>query len=81
VGVVCFARWEVPKSQRRGGGCSDVEARGEMVVATGARRFCGGLCRHGRWCNGLVCCGWSVEVVHAVVPVEDVGWFDPVGRQ
>jgi hypothetical protein len=32
----------------------------------------------GRWCYGWGCCGWWVEVVPAVGPVDDVGRLDPV---
>jgi hypothetical protein len=63
-----------------GDGCSDAEAYGEMVVATGAFSSCGGLWWHGRWCYGRGYVDWQIEGVLPVVsPIEDVRQLDPVG--
>jgi hypothetical protein len=45
----------------RGDGCSDVEASGEMDVATGACSSCGELWLRGRWCYRRGCVDWRVE--------------------
>jgi hypothetical protein len=50
-----------------------------MDMVTGACSSCEGLWGRGMWCYGRGYCGWWVEVVPVVGPVEDVGWLDRVG--
>jgi hypothetical protein len=60
--------------------CSDIEVCGEMDVATRVCSSCGSLWQIGRWCYGQGCVDrWIEGAVPVVSPIEDVGWFGPLG--